>query len=659
MTQTKYAPPYLGAAYYPEDWPESEMERDAAKMQEAGITVARVAEFAWSRMEPAEGDYHFEWLHKAVETLAAHGIATVMCTPTATPPAWLTHKYPDMLSEGENGRRNQHGGRRHCCSNNARYREASARIVEIMAKEFADDENIIGWQIDNEIYAGSGCFCPVCVEKFRAALKDRFGSTEALNAAWDLGCWSQEYTAFEEIPAPRDAWVNPHMKLTWETFHQDSHIDFVAMQARILKQYVKTPIGTDTMPFNGMNYVRMNRELDIVQFNHYNDEKNLWEIGMWFDYLRNIKDRPFWNTETATCWNGATYVAQTTKPDGFCYANSWLPLALGGEANMYWLWRAHWAGHELMHGSVLEASGRPLHIFEEVQRTAADFKKAGDFLNATRVKADCAIHFPSTSWNLFNSQNMFLGFDYPKLFKENFYKPIVDAGLRPDVLETSMDIEKYKLIFTPFVPYLGEDALDERMKAWVEAGGTWVVGPMTDIRGRDGVKFQNRNLGMLEEFADVYLAYSAPDLNREFVCTMPDGRRLGGSSWYELYRSGEGSLAAVQSATHSALNGCSVLLRRTVGKGQILLLGFIPTAQDMKEIILPAACAAAGITCGGGENYVVVPREGKERRGCIVVELAGRGGVYTLEKPMKDILSGETLSGTVTVAPYQVLMLEA
>ena len=153
MAQTKYAPPYLGAAYYPEDWPEAEMERDAAKMEEAGITVARIAEFAWSRMEPAEGEYHFAWLHKAVETLAAHGIATVMCTPTATPPAWLTHKYPEMLLEMENGRRNQHGGRRHCCSNNARYREASARIVEVMAKEFADDENIIGWQIDNEIAA--------------------------------------------------------------------------------------------------------------------------------------------------------------------------------------------------------------------------------------------------------------------------------------------------------------------------------------------------------------------------------------------------------------------------------------------------------------------------------------------------------------------------
>ena len=660
MSECKYMPPYLGAAYYPEDWPESEMERDAEKMVAAGISVARIAEFAWSRMEPAEGEYHFEWLHRVVETLAAHGIATVMCTPTATPPAWMTHKYPDMRMEMENGRRNQHGGRRHCCSNKPEYRAASARIVEAMAKEFAGDENIIGWQIDNEIYAwGLHCCCPVCAEKFRALLRERFGTVEAMNAAWDLGCWSQEYSSFEQVPVPRDAWHDPHLVLAWTTFQQDSHADFVTMQAEILKKYVKVPIGTDTMPVNGMNYVRLNRKLDIVQFNHYNDETNLWEVGLWFDFLRNIKDRPFWNTETATCWNGSTTIVQTTKPDGFCYANSWLPLALGGEANMYWLWRTHWAGHELMHGSVLEASGRPLHIFNEVRSTADSFAKAGEFLRATRVKADCAIHFPSTSWNIFASQKIVAGLEYNRAVLESFYKPVIDAGLRPDVLETSMDIEKYKLIFTPFVPYLGEDALDERLKAWVEAGGTWVVGPMTDIRGCDGVKFRDRNLGMLEEFADVYLAYSAPDLKKQFVCTTPVGRKLGGSIWYELYRGGEGSLANVEAAPHSALQGHSVLLRRKIGKGQVILLGFIPTAQDMREVILPAACEAAGIACGnGGESYIVVPREGDDRRGRILVELAGTGGVYTLEKPMTDILTGSVLSGKVELAPYQVLVLE-
>ena len=659
MADTKYMPPYLGCAYYPEDWPEEEMERDAAKMADAGITVARVAEFAWSRMEPAEGEYRFDWLHRVVDTLAAHGVATVLGTPTATPPIWLSQQHPDVMAENENGRRSQHGGRRHCCSNNPHYRAASARIVEAMAKEFADDENVIGWQIDNEIYAGgSGCFCPECAKKFNASLKERFGEIAALNAAWNLTVFSQEYTAFEQIPTPRDAWVNPHHKLAWDTFQQESHIEFVTMQADILHKYVRVPVGTDTMPFNGMNYVHLNRRLDIVQFNHYNDTDSLWECGLWFDFLRNIKDRPFWNTETATCWSGATYIAHTTKKDGFCYANSWLPLALGGEANMYWLWRTHWAGHELMHGSVLDTSGRPMFIYGEVQRTAADFEKAGDFLRATKVKADCAVHFPSTSWNLFRAQKMVTGFDYNRCFLDGFYRPITDAGLRPDILETEMDIEKYKLIFTPFVPYLGEAGLDERLKAWVEAGGTWVVGPMTDIRGADGVKFKDRPLGMLEEFADVYLAHTTADYKKEYTCLTDEGRMLEGSLYYELYRRQGESLAEVAAAPHSALTGHSVMLHRRVGRGRVIVLGFIPTAKDMRETVLPAACKAAGIEYGGGDTYAVIPRAGSGRSGLILLEHAGKGGIYTLQRPMKDHLTGAVLTGRVSIRPYQVLVLE-
>ena len=57
-------PPYLGCAYYPEDWPVEEIEKDAAKMKATGIQVARIAEFAWSCMERTEGVFTFDWLHR-------------------------------------------------------------------------------------------------------------------------------------------------------------------------------------------------------------------------------------------------------------------------------------------------------------------------------------------------------------------------------------------------------------------------------------------------------------------------------------------------------------------------------------------------------------------------------------------------------------------
>ena len=126
---TKFKPPYLGVAYYPEDWDESVMAEDIAMMKKAGINVARIAEFAWSKMEKREGEFTFGWLHKVVDALGEAGIATVLCTPSATPPRWLSVKYPDVMVEKENGEVRNHGARRNCCSNNPHYIKYSLRIA--------------------------------------------------------------------------------------------------------------------------------------------------------------------------------------------------------------------------------------------------------------------------------------------------------------------------------------------------------------------------------------------------------------------------------------------------------------------------------------------------------------------------------------------------
>ena len=132
-------------------------------------------------------------------------------------------------------------------------------------------------------------------------------------------------------------------------------------QAAILRRYTKAPIGTDMMPTNAMGYEEMCGPLDVVMFNHYNSPSNLGDAAFWFDFLRTLKDRPFWNTETATTWNGSVAVGQVLKPEGYCRVNSWLPVAFGGESNMYWLWRQHWAGHELVHSILWSESAHSPH----------------------------------------------------------------------------------------------------------------------------------------------------------------------------------------------------------------------------------------------------------------------------------------------------------
>src|SRR5258708_19744312 len=89
---------HIGSSYYPEHWTESHWANDIRLMKEAGLTVARMAEFAWSALEPSAGNFEFDWLELAIAQLAAAGIVSVIGTPTAAPPAWLLHQFPDTLA---------------------------------------------------------------------------------------------------------------------------------------------------------------------------------------------------------------------------------------------------------------------------------------------------------------------------------------------------------------------------------------------------------------------------------------------------------------------------------------------------------------------------------------------------------------------------------
>jgi beta-galactosidase len=130
---------HFGAAYYPEQWPPAQWAHDIRLMKAAGFSVVRMAEFAWSTMEPAEGRFDFDWLDQAICQLAAAGIQTVLGTPTAAPPAWLTQNYPQTLAVEENGRRAQHGNRCHYCVNASEYHRAAARIAGAMAAHFGSN----------------------------------------------------------------------------------------------------------------------------------------------------------------------------------------------------------------------------------------------------------------------------------------------------------------------------------------------------------------------------------------------------------------------------------------------------------------------------------------------------------------------------------------
>ncbi|OGV75062.1 MAG: hypothetical protein A2340_14550 [Lentisphaerae bacterium RIFOXYB12_FULL_60_10] len=655
----QFQPPYYGAAYYPEDWPSELVDADIRIMREIGMNCMRIGEFAWSSMEPREGHFEFDWLHRVVDKLGKAGIATVLGTPSCTPPAWLAERYPEAIIVDCHGVRRQHGARRHACPNSPVYRDLCARIVTRMGEEFGKDPQVIGWQLDNEVYppVERGCCCPACHRKFQDMLRAKYGTIGALNAAWCNHLWSQDYDSFAQVPFPRnDVWHHPSLLAAWGEFVSDSYVDFCRHQADILHRLAGQPVGTDMMPFLGVAYEPMHRNLELVQFNHYRSTENLWHVAFWFDYIRTIKPHPYWNTETATAWNGST-ASHNYKVPGFCRANTWLSYALGGEAAMYWLWREHWAGQELMHSAVIASTGRPLHMIDEVKGIAAGLKRSGAFLNGTRpTVSGLALHVSSKASFTFEAQAMTHGFKYVDRLLSDVYRPMIRSQLRPDVLDPAADLSPYRVVVTPFLPWLGESGLDARLGAWIRAGGTWIAGPMTDNRTADGAKFTHAPFGVLESWAGLHCKFQVSVTAGPCQLEWPGAPVGEGSLWFDAFEA-KGSRVLARYAD-GPMAGDAAVVERRMGKGRVIVLGTVPDAESWAALVV-RVCAEAKIrpVTEASSNVLVVPRNGKGGTGWVVVELQNETGRVTLPKPARDLLTGKTLRGELEVAPHGVHVL--
>ena len=141
----------LGTCYYPEHWDKSFWRDDLRRMKENGIFTVRIAEFAWNKIEPAEGEFTYEFFDEFLDVAEEEQMKVIFGTPTATPPVWLTEKYPEVLNCRLDGTPFYHGMRRHYNYNSPIYQELSARIVKKVAKHYGKRPCIVGWQIDNEL----------------------------------------------------------------------------------------------------------------------------------------------------------------------------------------------------------------------------------------------------------------------------------------------------------------------------------------------------------------------------------------------------------------------------------------------------------------------------------------------------------------------------
>ncbi len=491
---------YIGAAYYPEHWPEERWLEDIRLMQEARLNVARVGEFAWSTFEPAEGTFNFEWMDRAIALLALHGIETVMGTPTAAPPAWLIQQHPDILPIEEDGRPAQFGNRCHYCVNSPEFHTATARLVGAMAEHFGPNPNIIGWQIDNEF--NRVCYCDRCRALFQQFLAEKYGSLEELNRRWSTAYWSQTYTAWEQIPIPIGN-HNPSLMLEWKRFVTHSYRKFQKLQIDLLRPHLRPEVWiTHNFMgwFDGFDHYELNKDLDMASWDWYvgTGHNDPYFSNSTHDLTRGFKRKNFWVMETQPLnvnW------ARTNNPlyKGEGRTMAWQAIAHGADGHLYWQWRSALGGQEQLHGTLVDQSGRPRPFYAEVQQVAAEFERLSPLLAGSTYTARVAVLNDYESRWAIQWQKHHKDFDYVAHL-EHYYRPLALSNIPVDIISPDQPLKDYKLVIAPALMLLDEQRF-QYLKEFVEGGGYLVLTPRTALRNRDNAFRPERQPGPLAKMA--------------------------------------------------------------------------------------------------------------------------------------------------------------
>ncbi|MCS7003931.1 MAG: beta-galactosidase [Cytophagales bacterium] len=659
---------YYGVAYYPEAWSESEIEKDIALMKDLHMNVVRMAEFAWSKMEPQEGKYDFAWLHRIIEKLHAQGIDVILGTPTATPPAWMWEKYPQIGLMQYNGVRATHGIRRDCSYTSEIYRKKSIQICEKMAQEFGNKPGVIGWQTDNE-FGHTPDYSEETKKRFHAWLKTKYKTIQNLNRAWVNVLWSQEYDKFEQIPLPRDdQWYHPSLRFEWHRFTNDMITEYQDLQLKAIRKYSKLPITHDGMPGQMVDYEKLCKDLDFMSHNNYHSFEAYDRIVSNCDRMRGYNKGFYWLFETAPNHSGGGNKGQTWRLHD--YPNSmnaalWMQYALGAQGTMFWLWRQHPAGQEMVHGAVLHTWGVPFANIHEIKKLGEDISKTSDFLiNNPVEKPLIAILYSHEADIAFKIEQYASNIKYYEDWTFNAYLPLLDAHLHRDVIAPSHDIDSYKIIFIPFMPYVPE-SFRAKLKKWVEEGGTLVLGPMVGYRDSclaaqtqhatgdwetwTGISVEARMpLGATQREAEqkIKLNWNLPLQTEDAICNFwTEALSTKGTTW-ATYQNG-------------FLSGKPAIASNQVGKGKVVFLGTGIGRKNLSQLFLYIA-KEQGIQplAYGDKDVIVVPRKGTSQ-GTVIVNIANETKKIMLPSPAgKDLLSGKYFDAWIELKPYEVLIFE-
>lgn len=580
-----------GTYYYPEHWDESQWERDFKKMHELGFEFTHFAEFAWAQLEPKEGVYDFAWLDKAITLAAQYDLKVVLCTSTATPPVWLSRKYPEILLRQEDGTILDHGARQHASFASPLYRELSYKMIEQLARRYGNDARVIGWQLDNEP-AVQFDYNPAAEEGYRIFLRKKYkNDIQALNQAWGTAFWSEIYSSFDEITLPktRQMFMNHHQILDYRRYAAAQTNDFLNEQCLLIKRFAKKQwITTNYIPNYEEGHIGGSPDLDFTSYTRYmvyGDNEgigrrgyrvgNPLRIAMANDFFRPIH---------------GTYGVMELQPGQVNWGGI-NPQPLPGAIRL-WLWsvfaggsdfvctyryRQPLYGTEQYHYGIVGTDGVTVtpggHEYAQFIKEVSTLRKEAAPRESkpksyTDRQAAILVNHEN-SWSIERQKQNKTWNTWEHV--EKYYRPLKSFGAPVDFITEDKDFSKYPFLIVPAYQLAGE-ALVKRWMEYVKQGGHLLLTCRTAQKDRYGRLPEAPFGSQLDALTGNHLDFYDLLLPETPGKLLMDGKIYEWNTWGEILKPGKDSQVLV-TYTEEFYEGRPAVTTRHLGKGTVTYVG--------------------------------------------------------------------------------------
>ncbi|MFD1177692.1 beta-galactosidase [Paenibacillus puldeungensis] len=674
MINEKLPKIWYGGDYNPEQWESEVWKEDERMFKLAGIDVATVNVFSWAMNQPDEETYDFSVLDETIDRLYKSGVYVCLATSTGAHPAWMARKYPDVLRVDAQGRKRKFGGRHNSCPNSPTYRKYSARMAGKLAERYKDHPGLLIWHISNEY--GGYCYCEHCAAAFRVWLKQRYGTLDQLNRAWNTRFWGHTFYDWEEIVPPSELseeWGGTRtnfqgISIDYRRFMSQSLLDCYKLEYDELKKHTPhIPVTTNLMGFYPeLNYFEWAKYMDIVSWDNYPSlDTPVSFTAMTHDLMRGLKSGdPFMLMEqTPSQQNWQAY--NSLKRPGVMRLWSYQAVARGADTVMFFQLRRSIGACEKYHGAVIEHVGHEhTRVFRECAELGRELEQLGDKLLDARTEAKVAIIYDwENRWATELSSGPTVALNYVNEVHK-YYDALFQMHVETDMVSVEEDLSKYDIVIAP-VMYMVKSGFAKKVEQFVSDGGTFVTTFFSGLVNENDLVTTGGYPGELRSVMGIWaeeIDALFPGQKNQVVMKQAWGELKG---QYEcgllcdlIHAEGAEVLAEYGSDFYE---GMPVLTVNHFGSGRAYYVASSPEASFLQGF-LSNLCEEKGIKpLLGAPAGVEVARRVKDEKSFLFLlnHNAEASEVQIGSEEKKDLLADTTVSGTVTVPGRGVVILES